>query len=83
MQEPIILICDCSNAEHQIIFRSEEDEREVYMTIHLTPQPFLQRLKHGIKYIFGYRCSYGDFQEVILSNKHVDQLKTIVNILGE
>lgn len=83
MQDPIILICDCSNAEHQIIFRSEEEEREVYMTVHLTPQPLLRRLKHGIKYIFGYRCSYGDFQEVILTSKHVNQLKTIVNLLGE
>lgn len=81
MDEPIILICDCSNAEHQIIFRSNEEDLEVYMTVHLTPQPFLKRIKHGIKYIFGYRCSYGDFQEVILSNNHVESLKKITKLL--
>lgn len=81
MEDAIILICDCSNAEHQIIFTSNEEDLEVYMTIHLTKKSFWKRLKHGVKYIFGYRCSYGDFQEVILSSKHVNKLKAIVKLL--
>jgi len=81
MNDTIILICDCSNAEHQLIFRSNEEDLEVYASVHLTPQPLLKRIKHGVKYIFGHRSRYGDFQEVILSQAHIGKLKEIVKLL--
>ena len=52
------LICQCHSVEHQISFSWTEDkelEGEVYMEIHLAKLSFWDRLKHGIKYIFGYR----------------------------
>jgi len=81
MEDPIILICDCSNAEHQLIFRSNEEDLEVYVSVHLTPQSFLNRIRKGIAYIFGHRSRYGEFQEVILSKKHVSKLKDIIKLL--
>lgn len=61
-----LVLCQCNDPEHQIIFSSWEDDDEVYMTVHLAPLPLFQRIAHAVKYIFGYRCKYGDFDEVFL-----------------
>ena len=78
------LICQCNSIEHQISFNWIEDkelEGEVYMEIHLAKLSFWDRLKHGIKYIFGYRCMYGDFDEVILKKEDIHKLERIVEFL--
>ena len=78
------LICQCHSIEHQVSFNWVEDtelEGEVYMEVHLKPLSFWERLKHGIKYIFGYRCMYGDFDEVILKKEDVHKLEKVVEFL--
>lgn len=78
------LICQCNSVEHQISFNWIEDkelEGEVYMEIHLAKLSFWDRLKHGVKYIFGYRCRYGDFDEVILKKNDVHKLEKVVEFL--
>ena len=78
------LICQCNSIEHQISFNWIEDkelEGEVYMEIHLAKLSFWDRLKHGVKYIFGYRCRYGDFDEVILKKNDVHKLEKVVEFL--
>ena len=82
------LICQCHSIEHQISFSwveyeglESELEGEVYMEIHLAKLSFWDRLKHGIKYIFGYRCIYGDFDEIILKKGDVHKLERIVEFL--
>ena len=72
-----IIICDCSSAEHQMALRFDDDKdlgRMVYVEIHLVPLVWYKRLWHGIKYIFGYKCCYGNFEEMILSPKHARQI---------
>lgn len=76
-----LLICACSSDEHQIILHKDEEEKIVYCTIHLVTLSFWKRLIHGIKYIFGYKCKYGNFEEFILDNKHIDKLKELVKFL--
>lgn len=78
-----LLICECSSTEHQIIFMKDEDEEQIYCHIHLTPKPFFERLKNGIRYIFGHRSIYGDFDEIILSNKHKYKIKEIYDFLNK
>ena len=78
------LICHCNSIEHLISFSWVEDkelEGEVYMEVHLKPLSFWKRLKHGFKYICGYRCMYGDFDEVILKKEDVHKLKKVVEFL--
>ncbi len=83
------LICQCHSIEHQVSFtwveckglECENLEGEVYMEIHLAKLSFWDRLKHGIKYIFGYRCMYGDFDEVILKKEDVHKLERVVEYL--
>jgi hypothetical protein len=81
-----VIICACENVEHQIIFSYFEDEddipKEVFMTIHLVHEPnIFKRIWKGIKYIFGYKCRYGNFDEIILNKSHIRQLNKIVNYL--
>lgn len=72
-----IFICQCNSIEHQISITKEEED--IYVLIHLSPKPFLERIIHATKYVFGYRCKYGDWDELIL--KEEDKQK-IIKILS-
>lgn len=82
-----LFICKCSSVEHQIVFsyfKDEEDneDKEVYVSIHLVPERnIFKRICNAIKYIFGYKCRYGHFEEFIFNNKDVSKLQRIVDFL--
>ena len=79
-----ILICECGSAEHQAVLCFNDDEdlgRMVFVEIHLMPLVWYKRLWHGIKYIFGYKCCFGDFDEMILSPKHARQIYGLYRFL--
>ena len=78
-----LFICSCENTEHQIVFSWFEDEvvGNVYATIHLRKKSFWTRLKYGIKYIFGYQCRYGAFDEFIFCPNDARKLKKIARWL--
>lgn len=80
-----LFICNCENTEHQIVFSYFEDDdvANVYATIHLRKKSFWERLKYGIKYIFGYQCCYGAFDEFIFNPKDAKKLQKVVNFLKE
>ena len=69
-----ILICSCNNIEHQIHIYKDEEFKSVAMSIHLVSGSFWKRLINGIKYIFGYKSKYGDFDEFIFKPLHGDSL---------
>ena len=73
------IICGCYNVEHSIFFRTIDGDADVYMSIHLVPLPFFKRLINGIKYIFGYRSKYGDFDEIIITKSAKSDLKSVWN----
>jgi hypothetical protein len=75
------LICSCSSAEHQVIlsYFIPDTEATVYAAIHLQKRPFWARLKYAFKYIFGYKCSYGAFDEVLFGPEHVDKLQAAID----
>jgi hypothetical protein len=77
----ILLICDCSSLEHQIVFRYEVDDNMVFANIHLVKKSFFKRIVLGVKYIFGYSCKYGHFEEFILKREHAWRLIKIANDL--
>ncbi len=79
-----LFICDCNSIEHQIIFSYFEDAdlTDVYMTVHLIPEDKIwKRVWYAIKYIFGYRCMYGHFDEFIFKKEDANKLQSIVNYL--
>lgn len=75
-----LFLCDCSSSEHQFIFQlfdwgkdsdfieqNPEENLTFTMSVYLSDQGFWDRLKQGLKYIFGYKCRYGAFDEIILT----------------
>ena len=84
-----ILICSCHSTDHQIILLYEEDENKetgkgypmCYAHVHLNKRSFFSRLKYGIKYIFGYKCNYGAFDEFIFNPEDANKLQDLVNYL--
>ena len=83
-----LIVCVCHSTEHQMVVNYSEDEytdgtkfHTVYIHTHLNKRPFWQRLKYGIKYIFGYQCRYGAFDEFIINPSDADKLKDIVKYL--
>lgn len=83
-----ILICECHSTDHQLIILYGEGDADnghkypmSYFHIHLNKKPFWQRVRYGIKYIFGYRCNYGAFDEFIFNPEDADKLEKLVNYL--
>ena len=84
MRNDEILICKCHSPEHQILFRwwGDDENGEVYMEVLLNPEYiWWKRIWVAIKYIFGYKCKYGMFDEVILNKKDIPKLEKIVEYL--
>jgi hypothetical protein len=78
----ILLLCDCSSCEHQLIVSWNNDDKEVYVQVHLsTYKGFWKRLWGGLKYAFGHRSRYGDFDEVILRKSDAENLQKVVDHL--
>jgi len=79
-QSPYVLICDCSSREHQIIIERDIEDNLIYCHIHLAKHGFLKRLKYGLKYVFGYKCKYGNWEEFILKPEHIYNLIELSDI---
>lgn len=75
MAEQKLVICSCGSVEHQFILSVDDDFDVVYLEIHLTKKNFISRLKHGIKYTFGYQSKYGAFDEIVLDKERVEELQ--------
>ena len=80
---PAVLICDCNSTEHQIVIYPEDEDGLVYCHIYLTNYGFWRRLKAGLKYIFGYKCRFGQWDEFILKPEHADKLRELSEMLSK
>jgi hypothetical protein len=81
LEETEILLCKCHSSEHQILIYYDEDDKMLYLSIHLTERGFWRRLKYGIKYIFGYHCRYGHWDEFIFNENDADKLQAMADAL--
>ncbi len=70
-----ILICDCGSLEHQIVIIEDEEDHHVYVEIHIkTYKRFLKRLWVGLRYAFGYRSRFGEFDSIIIQQQDHQKL---------
>lgn len=82
-----ILICECHSTEHQMIFSydqevSNEWPAEVYAHVHLiTHRNIFKRILYAVKYVFGYKCRYGAWDEFIFNKEDVKKLEDLVEYL--
>lgn len=81
--EQEFFICRCNSPEHQLIFTyfSDEVNGDVYVSVHLKPDSFWKRIRNAIKYVFGYRSKYGDFDEFIFKKEDANKLQSVVDYL--
>lgn len=79
-----ILECLCKSPDHMYIIKFDDGnkeygwDKEVYIEPHLSTGNFWFRLKKGLKYIFGFKCRYGDFDEIVIDKTNYQPLKKIV-----
>lgn len=73
----------CCSLEHQIVISLNKGI--VVVQVHLVNyRNFFQRVLVGIKYIFGHKSKYGDWDEMILDETHIPQLEeTLKYLKGE
>lgn len=85
MKKRDLLICECNSTEHQMIFNYDPDENNpiCYAHIHLKKRSFFQRLKYGLKYIFGYQCRYGAFDEFLFNPDDAQKIQNLVDYLNK
>lgn len=72
-------ICRCSSLEHQISFWYDDEDKQLYAEPHLVTGSFFTRLIKGIKYIFGYKCKYGNFDSMIFKDEDLKELKDFLS----
>lgn len=77
------LICTCESLEHQAVFTYFENDQggDVYLEIHLKPRNLFRRIINAVRYVFGHRSVYGDFDEMVINPEDVDKLERIVEYL--
>ena len=86
-KEKDLLICSCHSTDHQMVVLYGEDDINgiiyptVYIHTHLSKRPLWERVKYGIKYIFGYQSRYGAFDEFIFNSEDSEKLQDIANYL--
>ena len=84
-----LFVCSCHSTEHQMVVLYSDDEIDgvkypiLYIHTHLTKRPFWQRVRYGLKYIFGYQSRYGAFDEFIINPDDVEGIEKIVKHLKE
>lgn len=76
-----VILCQCFSPEHSIIILHDKEEKEVYLSIHLSKLPFFERFKYAIKYLFGYQSRYGAFDRILLNPDDADKIKRIYDTL--
>lgn len=79
--EDTILICACGNPEHNLMIKYNEKLNSAYCEIHLNKLKLFDRIKNGIAYIFNKESKYGDYEEFIIDERHVDVLISLANQL--
>ena len=79
--EQKLIVCACHNVEHQMIIDYDKEDNLAYVEFHLVKLPFFKRVKHGIKYIFGHKSRYGDFDEMIIDDAYADYFIDLGNKL--
>ncbi len=69
-------VCSCHSLEHQLFFWYDTECKELYCEPHfITHRNFFKRLIYGLKYAFGYKTKYGNFDSMIFKDEDLIKLK--------
>ncbi len=70
--ETMYVECMCEDQSHTLRF--SQIGEDVCVSMHLTMFGFCVRLWNALKYIFGHRSKFGDFEETILERKDIKKI---------
>lgn len=80
MEDREIFICSCGSIEHQAIFWYDNDEKTLEVNFHLCNYDnFFKKCWIAIKYVFGYKSKYGNWDSFIFKPSDEDKLKKYLN----
>lgn len=73
--------CDCTSNEHIIRFDYDPmDGNQVYLSVQLPKVSFFKRMLAAVKYVLGYQCKYGHWEETLINK---NQIEEIIELLVE
>ena len=78
--DSIMVKCSCGFPEHELRISAIawSDQTDYTIQVHLsTWHNFFGRLKNAIKYLFGHRSRYGDFDEIVITQQDITDLFNI------
>lgn len=70
--------CACYSDEHMVKVYQDFEDNQVYLIIALRKFGFFRRLWAGIKYILGYECKFGHFDEFIFQSEDVTCFRKVL-----
>lgn len=77
-------LCQCYSTDHSFTYHYNEEDNEIYVHVHLSNyRNIFKRIWVAIKYIFGYKSRYGDFEEFILNPDDRDRLIGVIKQLKD
>ena len=70
-EHAISVTCACHSAEHnlQLAYYDDADDWELFASVHLVSRGLLSRIWTAIRYVFGYRCRYGEWEELLIGTR--------------
>ncbi len=71
--------CQCFSDEHTLKFTLDEEQPEVYTSVFLYSDSWLQRLWTAVKYVFGYKCKYGHFDCFLMREEDADRMISLLH----
>lgn len=81
IEDQKIFICECHSYCHQAIFWYDEEEESLYVTIHLTThRNIFKRLWVAIKYVFGYKSNFGEWDEFLFKPEDEEKLRVYLKL---
>src|SRR5574337_647269 len=75
----LCIVCACFSDEHTLHFDYDEEYGDLVVSVHLrTYRNIFKRIWVAIKYVFGYRCKYGEWDETIIRWEDIPKLQKLL-----
>lgn len=76
MEDSEYFECRCHSPEHALRFWFDDDKDDpcIYASVFLGSCPWYERIWKSAKYVFGYKCRYGHFDEFLLRPEDCDRM---------
>jgi hypothetical protein len=74
--------CICHSPEHTLKVEYDADMKNLVFSVHLNQyRNIFKRIWTGIKYIFGYKCKFGQWDIFEMQNQDIPKFKRILELI--